>query len=918
MTSFVDRADLGFFPLQDHAADKTHVPVSMRAGLAGGRLTKFQDPTATGSAFESIQEYGRDAGMGTLGDIHPWMFWQTRERSVRGCGAWAQVFGSMVIRSDTRYGVTATQPIRDHDWKNDTRFRQKGLSWPKGFQQLAKGQLLIALPGTEESQQHDLGFWADPRLFAPHVGGPGDCGTLVVDMQSDATPCMDNSDKPGIGGRHARLQTLMRVIAMPKSAITGGTLGGTGNFLALNYSTTQQEGMNGFGAIFAPVVSGGAVTPRSGPTGAITPRGGNNGYTPGDVTRNALGESNIGAGAFGAGEADGAIDSGHDGEQTPNSFGEFAASPRGGHGVALMAASIGYGPIHAGAAADKHQHGHDRDGNPINAAHISTGAFFFRDRNFDGPLQFEGYYVYPPGWPLTSRTHLTWDGAYAHPFAGKMAMGMWRWWTEVPYMAPTDPPGTPTTPRGPRTVTPRGRTPTGPGGPHGPATPGGPGGPKPKPKPGPATPGGKKPPSTGGGKGPSGPTPPGGSGPGTGGGGRRGGPTGPGLPPGKPYRDPPPPIPPAVTPRGGKQLPKQPPTTTPGTPQTPGSGGAGPAAPVTPRDGLCTQTDRSDHVDPNDVHDERNTRATPASQAAAGDDTIVPESAGIYVGGPGGAGTQVTDPRIPMGRLSGRDPWTRERENVPGLVERVGGADRTSVGLYSIWHPLQEGFAALAFRPQLMIKGYPHFEHNPQLPAAMIHRDEALRPQVLTLRAWGAQSMSGDYSYVEKSMSSRARGGTGHGGVLFAPPRFELEDYYGINSAANVEDTTSARATRSVVLLAPGVSLGFGKPLATGALATGGVMLYQDVSVATRPLLIAQDSNEIVRLYRSGGVGVVTVTGNLSATGTTGGDVVEAGTKFTIGGSDGITQSISFADNSGATHAVDIVGGIITNWTVTP
>ncbi len=908
MTSFVDRADLGFFPLQDHAADKTGVPVSMRAGLAGGRITKFKDATSTGAASESMQEYGRDAGMGTLGDIHPWMFWQTRERSVRGCGAWAQTFGAMLIRADARYGVTATQPIRDHDWKNDTRFRQKGLAWPVGFPQLAKGSLLLAVPGTEESEQHDLGFWADPRLIAPGAGGPGECGTLVVDLQQDSTLCMDNSDKPGFGGRHARLQTMMRVIAMPKSPVTGSTISTAGNFLALNYSTTQQDGLAGYGAIFGPVVGGGAVTPRGSVPGPITPRGGGpNSYTPGDVTRNLRGESNIGSGAFGSGLDEGAISSGGSDEQTPNSFGAFVPTPRGGHGVALMAASVGYGPIHAGAAADKHQHGHDRDGNPINAAHISTSAFYFRDRTFDGPMMFEGYYVYPPGWPLTSRTHLTWDGAAAHPFAGKMAMGMWRWWTEVPYMAPTGEPGNPPTTTPPTgTPTPGGRNPAGPGGPHGPATPGGPG-----------TPTGKKKKKVTTGGPTDKPKPkPTGTGRGRGGGGWPG-PSGPGVP--RPtYRDPPPPGPPTVTPRGGKQLPNHPPTTTPGTPQTPGTGGSGPTGPTTPRGGLCTQTDRSGHVDPNDVHDGRNMVDTPARQAAHGNDAIIPQSAGTFVGGAGGAGTQVTDPRIPMGRLSGRDPWTREPERVPGLVERVGGADRTSVGLYSIWHPLQEGFAALTFRPQLMVKGYPHFEHNPQLPSAMIHRDEALRPQVLTLRAWGAQSVSGDYSYVEKSMSSRARGGTGHGGVLFAPPRFELEDYYGINSAANVEDTTSARATRSVVLLAPGVSLGFGKPLATGALATGGAMLYQDVSVATRPLLIAQDSGEIVRLYRSGGVGVVTVTGNLSATGTTGGDVVDAGTKFTIGGSDGITQSVSFDDNSGATHVVDIVGGIITSWTVTP
>jgi hypothetical protein len=243
-------------------------------------------------------------------------------------------------------------------------------------------------------------------------------------------------------------------------------------------------------------------------------------------------------------------------------------------------------------------------------------------------------------------------------------------------------------------------------------------------------------------------------------------------------------------------VPDHPPTAVgPTDPQGPGGGATGPTGPATPRNGICTEPANAGVVDPNDVHDPRNYRDNPTSAAIAGDGEIMPMSAGIYTGGPGAMGSAVTDPRIPLGRLSGLDPWTREPERVPGLVERIGGADRDSVGLYSILHPMQEGFAAMVFRPQLTVQGYPHFEHNPQVPPGMIERDEAVRPQVLAMRAWGSQSAStGDWSYVEPPMSSRARGGTGHGGILFSPPRFELEDYLGINTGANVEDVTGTRA----------------------------------------------------------------------------------------------------------------------------
>lgn len=205
-----------------------------------------------------------------------------------------------------------------------------------------------------------------------------------------------------------------------------------------------------------------------------------------------------------------------------------------------------------------------------------------------------------------------------------------------------------------------------------------------------------------------------------------------------------------------------------------------------------------------------------------------------------------------MGRWSGRDPWTRLPEHVPGLIEYVGAAAADLVGAYSIHHPLHETFAAVSFRPQLSIARYPNFERNPQIHAGMILSDERMRPHVLTSRAWGAQ-VAGDWDYTERPNTSRARGGTADGGILFCPPRFEAEDYFAIGSAAqDVDDVTSAKATQSYICVAPGVAYALGKPTITGGLATGAVVIRQDTAANKRAVVVEQDGNELIRGYDDG------------------------------------------------------------------
>lgn len=230
-----------------------------------------------------------------------------------------------------------------------------------------------------------------------------------------------------------------------------------------------------------------------------------------------------------------------------------------------------------------------------------------------------------------------------------------------------------------------------------------------------------------------------------------------------------------------------------------------------------------------------------------------------------GAGGQTNstwrDVREDLGRWSGQDPWTRLQETVPGLIEFVGGAATGLVGAYVIHHPLHESFAAMSFRPQLTIARYPNFERNPQLHAGMIETDERVRPHAVTMRAWGAQEQ-GEWDYTQRPEVSRARGGTVNGGVMFCPPRFEMEDYLEVGgSTLDVDDLTSDAATTGYVLFAPGVRMALGKPASTGGLQTGGIVFRQATPAAYNALLIEQDGIELIRAYQLSGVPHVTFSG---------------------------------------------------------
>jgi hypothetical protein len=218
--------------------------------------------------------------------------------------------------------------------------------------------------------------------------------------------------------------------------------------------------------------------------------------------------------------------------------------------------------------------------------------------------------------------------------------------------------------------------------------------------------------------------------------------------------------------------------------------------------------------------------------------------------GAGGGGTEAIDPRVDMGRLEGRDPHTNEPASVPGLIPTIGQTTREHVAAYALFHPIAEGFAAVQFRPQCWIQGAPNFEHNNQIPGQTIIEDERVRPQVLTMRAFGGLG-NDDYRYVERPRESRARGGTAHGGVLLSPPRFEMEDYLdvGVGASRDVDDVTSAEATDSLFMFAPGVRAAWGKPNKDGSAQDGAAFLQNGTTAAVPLQVTTQVSGAAVDLF---------------------------------------------------------------------
>lgn len=844
-----DRMDLGVFPLQDFGRDGT--PIGRRQGLAGCRVGDIPEPREGRPTT-----FAQDRQLGSIGTIGPWMLWQPRDRDSRDIGFWSQAFGGMVARQDYRYGAAGVVPFRKN-WETDGRLHQKNAGVPRGMPWNPEGALMIFMPGTDDDEQYEHAFRADPRLVCPSTSGPGECATLVTDLQPSGVLCMGNSATPGIGGRHARLNAVFQVIAAP---------GDAPNTIALNFAESRVDGIVNFGAFVAPLDSsiaggggpdtggGGGGQPPGGGGGPITGQsrpGGSEGGGQAWESRDLSNNANVGRDPFGDPLYSNAND---DQGVTPGRVGRRQRSVRAGYGVGHLATIGADGPIHAGHINDKHWLGNDGDGHPMNSGHVTTNAFFYMNRARDAPLEFQSKdYPEPAGHPAKSRVHLTYDPKSVHSHVTGTKPGMWRWWAEVPDMTPPPPgypkpplprdPGQPNNPGGPG-------HPGGPGGPGNPGNPGQPGNPGPGPGPGSGPPGG-----------PGGPGP---GGPGTGGPGQPGGGGGgPFTPSGGPYWRNPPILPDPIPGGGGLTLEID----WPSGPETPSGGGIRKRRTGERRLRDVGRGDSGPGVGPNGGTGD-------AEDDGRGDYPNAPGRTGLWHrnGSPmqslwerrgehaeawgreewnamahGSFSDGGGDPS-----LSGFDPATGRREVVLGIRDRVGKNDPADAALYAIHRSLLSGFGAWTARPQLWVKNFPNFEHNPQIPSDIMERDEEARPQTLVLRAWGKQlEGTGEWDYVEGPAESRARGGTTDGGIMLVPPRFEGEDVFSIGQALDVEDTGDPAATEAHFTFVPGVRLSFGIPQLTGSspVDSSATQIWQDTPANDRALVFERNGLTLAKVY---------------------------------------------------------------------
>jgi len=825
-------AEVGFFPLQDH---EDGVPIGMRQQMAGVRIHSMLDPSKSDDADATSHTIGTEDDMGTAGDIGPWFYWQTRDRDERATGAWSQVFSAISVsgsagpaagRTGTPAKPTGYLPYRTAVHGADGRMKEKFPNWPKSFPRIPHGVEGLVMPGIEESTQHELFLHADPRIMCPGVEGPGDAGTLIVDLQPENEPCMAGATKPGTKGRAARIQSMMRVIALNNNS--SGPLGAAPYpSLAWNLALSQQEKLLGYGMVWAMTEGGGGTGPITGgpvtvaPPGPITPM--REGY--GALLEEGGGDSGPSlnfSGGSGPQEGKGKGKHEEDGT-TPDDFGTFRAKPKASHGVGFMAQVGACGPFTIGAGAgDKHTVGSDADGNSMTSGHVSTNAYFFADGHYDAPLAFEKA-EYPKDvkeLPIKVKVHLQYDSSESHKWIQGSKPGLWKWWSTSNVVTPMTPMS-----MTPMSVTPMSVTPVSPMTP-GPMTPM---------TPGPVTPVTPMTGMTTGGPVQS-------TGPIT-----HGGPRAPSVP----------------APRGGSY--GWPGPITGGPRGGPISGGS------TPMSSSGSGTGSGDDEDDDDTP--MSCSGTPGSSDGGdkepddgGDGGGGSSGGGGYYDGPGGF-----NPGSWMWRYGKWRPGRRPRANDGGPMDNTSmdasghdetwnkvdvaavdtfGASSGSTGLNALYHPMMEGFSAMSFRAPLIVNGGLSLEHSSGLtedyPTGFTDDDalcvEASAAAVLAGHAFGGLDDSGNYNYADTPETSNSRGGTASGGFMFHPAGFELDDYFGFNSAKDV----TAPNTTSFVLAAPGVGFGIGLPNLDGSIQDGGGIIKVNPSIPTWQVM---DSGAAVTVF---------------------------------------------------------------------
>lgn len=393
---------------------------------------------------------------GSLGDLHGGQFFEAESAAKRPIGMWR--FATPVVVQEPKNSAVATAspgavdscavlpgfnvlPVFAEEYKVDDRFKRITPERPKrnGKEMWPKFPVDffgITLSANRENRQVDLFMSGDPRLVAVQRKGDAAMGSLVCDMGDGFKIDLD---------RMARLQSMMAVIVDPQQC--GKPYGF--NVIGWNIGPTGCEDTRGGYVVERRAMSGGNPTPG----------GGGGGVGPNDVPTLDV-EAILKAKLAGLGNRpDGGIVAPDAAEAIQNSLNLLRGARGGGPGGGAPAPSVGSMPqaskspgvialishfdsghSDVGSQSDKHSHGTDKDGRPINALHLSTNALFRRDDFYDAPLEFGGNYVDPIHGDYLMPVYLRYDSRPSHPFTCGPRKGLWRWESECCFHQVDQPP----------------------------------------------------------------------------------------------------------------------------------------------------------------------------------------------------------------------------------------------------------------------------------------------------------------------------------------------------------------------------------------------------------------------------------------------------------------------------------------------
>lgn len=338
----------------------------------------------------------------------------------------------------------------------DRRFKTASSLVPPEDSSIPAGTPGIALAGTDDFSQQPVFHPITRRVIVPGFSGAPEMATQFCDLEP--TDNVAKGVPPGIGGRQAFSQTMMRVVRMPTSL--KGLPVGEGNGIAWNLRDSEQGGMSGLGLVWGRTQGGASptspTTPASKPAKPVPP------VMP-KLSRSAAINQAIGAlgGVAGAAAASGpqwqvwkkTYDdivrwrqanrkyetalakyqrATQGGQRAPAGEGDERLSPGNTNAAALMSSDAG-GPLSVGYEDDRHELGMTKDDEPINAGALSTSAIWDRSKDEKAPKEFNGPYPGGRVWDVALHVFMGYDAKSTHSGPYGKQEGLFRRYAYVPF-----------------------------------------------------------------------------------------------------------------------------------------------------------------------------------------------------------------------------------------------------------------------------------------------------------------------------------------------------------------------------------------------------------------------------------------------------------------------------------------------------